>query len=311
MSNLTKKQHYVWRHYLKAWASNEKIFAFLNKENKLIHTNLMGVAQERYFYQLEDLTLAEEAFLTGFVATNSHASLKTLNEDYLRMFLAPFKIKRELRDFNLGKELSFLEEDIRKLELNYLEHIHGRYEDHGHKLLAAAKSRDYCFLERHEGLFKTMMFICMQYVRTKKRKLQMAEILKTAGQDDLSGCFHMIAFVLAGNMAYNLSFSPYLRFTFLTNHHSQTYLTCDQPVFNYADDEKDSEGFTTGFELYYPLSPRLALVITREPHNGNWISEEEISQEQLATYNQKTVDTAESFLFADSEAAMLSYLNHH
>jgi len=55
----------------------------------------------------------------------------------------------------------------------------------------------------------------------------------------------------------------------------------------------------------------LALVITREPHNGNWISEEEISQEQLATYNQKTVETAESFLFADSEAAMLSYLNHH
>ena len=35
MSNIKKKQHSVWRNYLRAWAKDEKIWAFLTKQNKV------------------------------------------------------------------------------------------------------------------------------------------------------------------------------------------------------------------------------------------------------------------------------------
>jgi hypothetical protein len=48
-----KKQHYVWRKYLRPWATNEKIYCWRRKENKVFGADLMGVANETFFYRVQ------------------------------------------------------------------------------------------------------------------------------------------------------------------------------------------------------------------------------------------------------------------
>ena len=50
MSDTTVHQHYVWRYYLRQWATNEQIIC-LRDRNKIFPVNLMKIAQEKLFYQ--------------------------------------------------------------------------------------------------------------------------------------------------------------------------------------------------------------------------------------------------------------------
>jgi hypothetical protein len=62
MNQLKKKQHYVWKEYLKPWCLNRRIFTYLKSLKKPIFSSLDGVAQERYYYSLAEFTIEEERF---------------------------------------------------------------------------------------------------------------------------------------------------------------------------------------------------------------------------------------------------------
>jgi hypothetical protein len=49
-----RKQHYIWRYYLNAWATDEQIFCL--RENKIFKTNLMNIGNIRDFYRLKELS---------------------------------------------------------------------------------------------------------------------------------------------------------------------------------------------------------------------------------------------------------------
>ena len=46
---ITKKQHYVWRFYLKPWTDSKETIACC-RNDKVFRSVLMGVGQENYFY---------------------------------------------------------------------------------------------------------------------------------------------------------------------------------------------------------------------------------------------------------------------
>lgn len=46
------KQHYVWRHYLKAWSTKNLIWC--QRDGKVFNSNLMGIGQSRDFYKLQE-----------------------------------------------------------------------------------------------------------------------------------------------------------------------------------------------------------------------------------------------------------------
>ena len=68
MSELIKRQHYVPRHYLKAWSNkNESIQTLLKLQNKINNIKLTGVCQERYFYKVNTLSNDDINKLNNFI----------------------------------------------------------------------------------------------------------------------------------------------------------------------------------------------------------------------------------------------------
>jgi hypothetical protein len=82
-----RKHHYVWREYLRSWSCEEKIYSYIKSENKIAKPNLMGVAQQRFFYSLEEFSLEEEIILKELVKqySNCNASLK-INLELLNIY---------------------------------------------------------------------------------------------------------------------------------------------------------------------------------------------------------------------------------
>ena len=84
-----RKQHYVWRRYLKSWAMDEKIFCL--SDGKIFRTNLENVAQERYFYKLRELSKEDVAFIRSLLIEGSHPILADINEGWLGIFNIIFR----------------------------------------------------------------------------------------------------------------------------------------------------------------------------------------------------------------------------
>ena len=301
--SIVKRQHYVWRHYLRPWADKESIWAYLKETDKIIKSDLMGVAQEKYFYKLVDFTAEEEAFLVKYIEHSSPSLVKDLNFDFLRLFTSTGKLKKQLdATTNPAVDKDKYAEEIRKLEINLMEIGHGKMEALGQKLLAYRSLDDLKSLEEKDYLFEAIMFLCFQYFRTKSMR-------KSALQSFVGGLYEVLAdkswnilsYVTATTLAKNIALDPNIKFIFIENDTANHFITSDQPVFNILNDQTNENGEVTHLEFYYPISPKHALTIHfRDDQVDKFVSK--IADDTMINYfNKKVFDNADFFVFADTK----------
>jgi len=61
-----KRQHYVWKHYLKPWTMDEKIW--WSRNGKIMPpTALVNVGIRKHFYEIEKLNGTERFFVKKFI----------------------------------------------------------------------------------------------------------------------------------------------------------------------------------------------------------------------------------------------------
>src|SRR5688572_10702991 len=109
-----RKQHFVWRRYLAAWAKDEQITCARGRATFV--ANVRDVAQERDFYRLEELTAEDLYWLRRLIAKlppESHAT----HEQTLHGFVMPFKLRRFVENTDVAPELhAKIDELIQNLE---------------------------------------------------------------------------------------------------------------------------------------------------------------------------------------------------
>ena len=79
----TRKQHYVWRHYLEAWQDDKNLVQFSRNGKLLRPTNPKNLMVERDFYRLPYITRADAEFLKAFIQLTEATELRTLHLNLL------------------------------------------------------------------------------------------------------------------------------------------------------------------------------------------------------------------------------------
>lgn len=289
MSEIIKNQHYVWRRYLKPWTIKEKgkqIYTYLIDNNEIGKTSLMNVAQERFFYEIQDLSDMELIAARKYVK-----AFPSFTRPYADTFLLSYEVvsKGVMSD---SDKLVFAKNSFEKTLTSI--------ERHGTNLLNCKSLKE---LTEISNLDQCIFYLCIQYCRTKKMRMNGINGLveRPLASQLFDKLFPLTTILFGTTLAHNIFVGNFnTKYIFIKNETSSPFITSDQPAINLLSDDLDEEGYVKSFELYYPTSPSTAIMITFRPEIEKF--SEIIADEAYVKYlNTKICENAQSFIFADKE----------
>jgi hypothetical protein len=254
-----KKQHFVWRKYLRQWAPNESIFCLMG--DNIFESGLMGVGQERYFYKLKELTQEEVRFITALLERDQRPLMIQLNHGWLDLFNKVFEIKNKIDQAGISdpKVVEMLDVMI----CNFEEDIHCSIESEGGIFLDNLYKKDVSFYEDDEEVISFIFFICQQYFRTQKLSSNVRASLSSFNGYNIDAMWPVLRHTSATSLGFSLyqdreKFRPIL----IENKSETRFITGDQPIVNTHAVGLEPEDSPEELEFYYPLTPSLALLFT-------------------------------------------------
>ncbi len=305
-TDITKRQHYVWRAYLRAWCSKEddKIFSLIIDSKKIIKTDLMNVAQEKYFYEFNKITKEEKKFLESFVKDKKNTTQSIISD--LIQILSLTQGLKELK-----KEVdTFLKEEkedkvLDSIDKNGFEQFHSHFEKEGAEFIKIRDLNDLKKMEVDEFKFKSLLFLCIQYFRTKKRKLAAIEAFK-GSKINMRNIYNIVSIILALQLNESIALDDEIRYTLLSIDNDMSFISGDQPVINLDANKIDEEGNIIGLRFYYPLSPKIAIIIefdaSKEVYNL-----EKPEKDRIIELNNLILKNANKFIFSTNKEILENY----
>jgi hypothetical protein len=260
--NLVKKQkqHYVWRHYLSKWSISDKIWCLRN--NEIFPSGLMGVGNIRFFYKLNELTEEDIKLIRLLYIDKMDPMIQDLNRNWIEIFTAVQRLRVIAQSTG---QFDKIQKEIDVLTYNFEEDIHGTYESITLPILEKIYNKDLSFIDGDE-YYTFNTYLCEQYFRTNARKEAQKKIQNNFPQIDTSRIWNVSAHILATMLSFGIVREKQnLRYALLENTTELEFITGDQPVINtYAKPESLNPLSYEEFELYYPITPKLALLITHD-----------------------------------------------
>lgn len=317
MGDKVRRQHYVWRNYLRAWA-NEKDIIHCLRENRIFSSNLMGVAQRRDFYRLQELDEDDIFWIERLLIKPSPEFLQPLHRNLLSMFNAPFKMIEELKKRGIGGDEFEKQSDI--IINNAHEKIHTIIEGQAIPWIEKLQNKDISFYQNDENRRSFLYFISTQYFRTNKIRTSMinqlsdsTELLKRAPKEfqskkyNIEKLWGIMIHILATNLSYNLSHLKY-KIVLIENDSSLPFITGDQPLINTF-----AVGMQPGFtpkklDFYYPISPSVAVWLTKNhkvPNSHILVQDEK----EIDSYNRGIVSESIEQVYASSKNVLEIFQN--
>jgi hypothetical protein len=292
----TKNQHYVFQAYLRAWAENDLIYCL--RDGKVFHPNLAGVACERFFYRLQELTPKELELVENFFREHPSESLKTAQRDFMFLYFFPTRLKKQLGDAVHPELLAALDKLIAEGEEDY----HQRVEDDLLIFLRQMLTGSTDFYTDDEQAARFLNALCIQFMRTKQvREAAVNQI----GTNFKSCDVRRMMGVLCPLMAMAVGQSLYVdrkkfKLVLLDNDTDTPFITADQPIINLQATHTGKP--PEELELFYPLSPRKAMLLLESSSKR---SEFLLGAASVNNYNMMMVKNSHQQVFSNSKG----YLN--
>ncbi|PHD06619.1 hypothetical protein COF45_25135 [Bacillus wiedmannii] len=301
-------QHYVWRYYLTSWTDvSEKLFCLRN--DNLFPANPKKIAKARDFYRLrqlsrDEIAIIEQAFING----HGTEEIQRMNRQWLNHWVHPFSVKEYFErkgEWDDEKEAKF---DVHIN--NFVEDFHSRIEDSALPYLDSLKNSNIDFLNSEDDKFNFIFFLCLQYVRTNMMKNNIQKSFESGplpiSPTVIDNIWSVIYVILATNFAIALSLNNSFRFLILKNNSTIPFITGDQPVINtHADYSVYKE--PKKLELYYPLTPSLALLITDSNNYNKTQSIFEVQEDEVKLYNDLIFKASYEQIFANNVTVLQSF----
>lgn len=298
--HVTKKQHYVPREYLRPWCFDEEAI-YCARGKKIFSSNLMGVANERYFYE----------FNPNFTMTE----LKCACALFLKY--QPNEIYDLWTNFYMTASLLIRcsESDVERNELaqkfqkQIEETINCELENEFYPILKKLRNGDSSFYSTEPKSEKdtncdetcTFLYLFMELnLRTKNMKNRVIKQIESAcagkgiNPDNLWMLTRHQYATLLGNALVEKHFK-----LFLLEDKTNSLIAGDQPVLNSKPDYIGGE--VTNLEFYCPITPGKAILLALDDRDNL-----EMSAAERDAYNKLVRDESDSQIYSNSE----ENLNH-
>lgn len=249
-----KRQHYVWQHYLAAWESNGKVQCW--QDGKVFAAGTRNLGVEGHFYALRELQAQDEALIEQLIQ-QCDVHLRPIAEGWRDVFAAPGRLAKKMGSWPEVLKLKGKPAELLAAVSDLEEELHCLFEAAGKPLLASLRTGR---IPSHEDMTELLPFLTTQYTRTKATEVAVTSA--TGGK--VAGIWQVMRHVYASNMAIQILRSGDFKADILTARDEHRFITGDQPVVN-AQGVWIPEGQqTTLLDLYYPVSPTYALLVSKQ-----------------------------------------------
>ena len=254
-----RRQHYVWRHYIEAWANKRGLVHCLRHGKDCFLVNPTNVMVERDFYKLHQLDTHDIDYLNDYIENSGPSDLKQHFQDFAAL-IALIANGNALIQSD-GRFSAAEKEEAMRSSIEAEEKLHADIENKVLPILNELRSSRSEFINSNELSAIFFQFVAQQYCRTKNIRDDVRTFLS---QDklgrDLSKLTNVMCYIWATTMAFNLFHIDHdFDIVFLENRGNLGFVTGDQPLINILANRYD--GDTTGTTFYYPLSPNLSCLV--------------------------------------------------
>ena len=256
---VTRRQHYVWRHYLEMWQREDGLVSCL-RDQKIFRSNLINIMLERDFSKLHKLTRADLSILQKLlIETTGSPYLREVHKDLIEkwVFIAEANEIAQVHPKSSGAD----REMARKLAIKAEEMLHCGVEESARPILETLRNKDGNVIYSDDTAIPFFNFISHQFFRTKR----MRDAIVEAGEgilpaENIQRIRNLLGYCYATNIGGSLYGDRHgWEIIFLDCPAGTEFITGGQPVVNVLGNKDGRPPEELAF--YYPLSPNLAMIL--------------------------------------------------
>ena len=260
----------------------------------MFRSNLTGVACERFFYRLQDLTHEEVQLIEKGFIENTSEPLRTLQRNFLSLQLTAPRLRKQIQDNVDSTFVSTLEKIIAEGH----EDFHQQIEDSLLVFLRKMLAGDTDFYSDARQAAEFLYDLCVQFTRTKRvREAAVAQIGAEFRGCDVRRMTGALSHVLAMSFGQSLYIDrEQFKLLLIDNNTGTPFVTADQPIINLqaAHTGKPPENL----EFFYPLSPTKAMfLLESSSKRGDF----PLSDVSVNSYNMMIIQNSYEQVFSDSQ----------
>jgi hypothetical protein len=186
---------------------------------------------------------------------------------------------------------------------NVLEDYHMSIENSFLATLTKLHNSDFSCYSDQEERITFIRFLATQYMRTKGMKMRMVQEFRDNYGHDLSRIWDIMSFMCAVDFGAALFEQRKRRSVALVHNRTEiTFITGNQPVIDLIAKRPNST--VEGVSLYYPLRPRVALLLT-EVDEAPQYATETLTSSHVEQLNKKIFENCHSQVFAKTKEPLL------
>ncbi|WP_405338011.1 DUF4238 domain-containing protein [Fibrobacter sp.] len=293
-ADIVYNQHYVPRCYLRAWlGGNGKLECYDKSNTRTFYPSVENVANEHYFYTAASLTKEQMTFLYDMWIADTQDPLKSLLMGWIKCFSLKDALMAFCKQVNWNAAANWYEKNT---EEKFYSIIEGKIPIWREKL----ESFDSTYWSDEDNEIEFIFWIVLQFIRTPLMQDKYIEAAKKAGGEleKLSlNTQNVYRLIFATRFAHNIIMSDDMKIFPFVNKTGIQFITSDQPVVNVCASYKPlGELSYYDLELYYPISPEIAVLISPKDCYTKWRSIE-LNQGQVNAYNQVIEKMSKRFIF--------------
>ncbi|MCC8948209.1 DUF4238 domain-containing protein [Bradyrhizobium sp. Arg62] len=299
MSNTTRRQHYVWKHYLRSWERAGRVSVLRKGGSPPFQTDAVNIAVMRDFYRLPTLSEHDEDFVGRFIDNICAKSpmLKELNRGWLDAIAMASRLRRLMPGFaNLDPAIQGqINAEIERFEIQAEEGYHGAVEVSALPLIDALKAGKVEVWDNDDNARDLAYFMSVQHFRTKKvRDNVIAGYPAGEHRERVERLWPVLRHVFATNVGWSLfSERASWRLRLLRAPENAEFITGDQPTMNLLPHDHHN-----GLAFYYPVSPVMAAILEHRDNESVAGVDDDASESLVQSLNTQIFEGSHEQVFS-------------